>query len=175
MAASIAEALMEDSGPDLDSLIDRMLTLTPSSPTPTEVLKELDRLDRENEKRNMQEDAGAGAGTLNSRDVPPELPPKQRPGGVHPNGDLFPHMGENGAVASAPEEEVPPPRVPPRRRLNKDKESDNVGVFSSWCLTDNMRIAWPNHNFWISCSVGWYTDLGVSDKCSPYDNDEGMI
>ena len=129
VAASIADALMDDSGPDLDSLIDRMLTLTPNTPSPSEMMKELERLDSERERsRESGIETDGGEGTLDSADVPPELPPKQRPAGLQPNGDLSMHLGQNGAVPSLPEG---PPRVPPRKKINKEKDSDSVSIFRS--------------------------------------------
>ncbi|KAK7105083.1 mitogen-activated protein kinase kinase kinase kinase 5-like isoform X3 [Littorina saxatilis] len=127
-AASIADALLEDdNGPDLDSLIDRMLTLTPSSPKPSEMMKEIERLDseRDSRKATTESEKGDWEGTRDSSDEPPELPPKQRPGGsLQANGDLS-HLGENGAVPSQEAEETLPPKVPPRKKLTKEKDCDS--------------------------------------------------
>lgn len=117
IAASIADALLDDDGPDLDSLIDRMLTLTPSKPSPSVVMKEMERLDREREKQEKGEtEELVVISGVESEDGPPELPPKQRP---HPNGNLL-----NGAlVPSSLEENMPSPKVPPRRKVAKEHES----------------------------------------------------
>lgn len=124
-AASIADALMEeDDGPDLDSIIDRMLTLTPNTPSPGEMQREIERLDREREqKERLRENGGEGEGTEDSEDIPPELPPKQR----SVNGDLFSHLEENSAMASAADD-VPPPKVPPRKKLSRDRDSESSGA-----------------------------------------------
>lgn len=121
---------MDDSGPDLDSLIDRMLTLTPNMPSPSEMMKELERLDGERE-RSQESEMGGGEESRDSDDVPPELPPKQRPAGLQPNGDLPSHLGENGGELPSQEDwgEAPAPKVPPRKKINKEKDSDSVSTF----------------------------------------------
>ncbi|XP_076441749.1 mitogen-activated protein kinase kinase kinase kinase 5-like isoform X2 [Babylonia areolata] len=124
VAASIANALMDDTGPDLDSLIDRMLTLTPSSPLPS-MMKELDRMETEmdsgrskdSEKKRVAEES-----TELTQDVPPELPPKQNPSGSHANGDLL-HVGQNGDLPSSYDKETPTPKVPPRKKPPKEEDS----------------------------------------------------
>ncbi|KAL8619572.1 hypothetical protein ACOMHN_019628 [Nucella lapillus] len=128
-AASIADALMVDNGPDLDSLIDRMLTLTPNSPSPDEMQRELDRLDCNRDNKQLLGEnggGGAGEGTEDSVEIPPELPAKQRA----VNGDLFSHLGENGAAAFTGYDE-PPPKVPPRRKLSKEPESASARPVSN--------------------------------------------
>ncbi|KAL8620008.1 hypothetical protein ACOMHN_015290 [Nucella lapillus] len=127
VAASIADALMDDSGPDLDSLIDRMLTLTPSSPLPS-MMKELDRMEGELESggdgKDSEKEREAGEGGGETEEVPPELPPKQRPSSSHANGDLM-HFGENGdCVPPAGEKETPTtPKAPPRKKPHKEDDS----------------------------------------------------
>jgi len=154
VAASIADALMDDSGPDLDSLIDRMLTLTPNTPSPSEMMKELDRLDSERERersRESESETGGGEGILDNVDMPPELPPKQRPGGLQPNGDLSLHLGENGAVPTSQEEDTPPPKVPPRKKINKEKDVDGVSTFTTIGSLPWVRVnAQPTSSCWQS-------------------------
>ena len=146
-AASIADALMDDSGPDLDSLIDRMLTLTPSTPLPSEMMKELDRLEREN-SRDSERESEKEEETGDSVDVPPELPPKQRPPSTHSNGDLL-HLGENGAVPSSQQQEETPttPKAPPRKKSHRDKDPDSVSVFFL-CLLLYVCVVWHFQCVW---------------------------
>jgi hypothetical protein len=105
-AASIANAILEeDEGPDLDSIINRMLTLTPGHPDPSDVMREMEKLEQERE-------GGRGEDGEGDEDVPPALPPKQRTS-LHPNGDVL-----NGSLPVA-DGNAPPPRVPPRRRAKE--------------------------------------------------------
>ncbi|XP_076463603.1 mitogen-activated protein kinase kinase kinase kinase 5-like isoform X2 [Babylonia areolata] len=118
-ASRIADALMdEDTGPDLDSLIDRMLTLTPRCSSPSEMERQLEWL------RRGRGDEGEGVHD-GEEDVPPELPPKQRHVNLDPSGDFLSPLETNGAVSLTAEDNAPPPKVPPRRRLNKERDSEN--------------------------------------------------
>lgn len=123
VASRIAD-LLEDSGPDLDSLIDRMLTLRPVSRPPT--LEGGDKEKGDGSEKTGQSGGDSGEGTQDTiEDVPPVLPPKQRPHGLHPNGDLL-HLSENGRVPE--HDDNPPPVVPPRKKMNKDREGDSSSV-----------------------------------------------
>lgn len=142
VAARIADQLLEDSGPDLDSLIDRMLTLTPNSRPPSDMTPEgSDAEGGDHGEETVQSVGDSGETTEGSEDAPPELPPKQRPLGSHPNGDLL-HLAENGGVPLP--NDAPPPVVPPRKKMNKEKESDTVRVpFSTRDTLDTTLCRGP--------------------------------
>ncbi|XP_059159116.1 mitogen-activated protein kinase kinase kinase kinase 5-like isoform X1 [Physella acuta] len=97
----------EDNGPDMDSLIDRMLTLTPQASHPSS-LPGLDISSRK-QREDMTGDS----------DNPPALPPKRS--SPHSNGDVL--HSQNGDSPEGGGEESQTPAVPPRRRLKKE---DNI-------------------------------------------------
>ena len=96
----------DESGVNVDGLVDYMATLVPGSEPPTE-----DSFPSNVEEQELE----------TPPDTPPALPPKQRHRpSTTPNGDVSSPL--NGRVPSEPELGLPlsvAPQVPPRRRENK--------------------------------------------------------
>lgn len=120
-ASRIAESMLEDDdGPDLDSLIDRMLTLTPSA-RPSDMMLEAALVgEGESTEKTVTESVDSIQKTQDSEDTPPELPPKLR----QANGDLL-HSAENGSIPTDVATS-PPPVVPPRRKHKQEKDNESV-------------------------------------------------
>ncbi|GFO04072.1 mitogen-activated protein kinase kinase kinase kinase [Plakobranchus ocellatus] len=112
------EELEEDAGPDMDSLIDRMLTLTPQASHLSSLPGQPGmNITPEPEFDYSQIDSAPPSS-------PPTLPPKRSPPiPSHTNGDV-PHSHDNGLSpdGSGGSEEAGkhPPAIPPRRRVRRE-------------------------------------------------------
>ncbi|XP_055878819.1 mitogen-activated protein kinase kinase kinase kinase 5-like isoform X1 [Biomphalaria glabrata] len=119
-AASDDSELLEDEGPDMESLIDRMLTLTPQASHPSS----LPGLEVTSRKKRDE--------SIEDPESPPILPPKKSPPSPYSNGDvLHPHNGDSPGG----EESDQPPAIPPRRKLKKE---DNVQTSQQRPLSNGL-------------------------------------
>ena len=149
VAASIADALMDDSGPDLDSLINRMLTLMPGC-HPSSDMSQIENSSIDSQPGVVVVQPAAN-GTMTSNQctcgvvAPNPCPCHEQPLAAHANGDTC-HSEAAGdpsrmVAASA---ETPAPVAPPRHKMLKSSDpvcNGTTGVlfrFASFYAADRF-------------------------------------